>query len=155
MKNIIALSLLFLLTQSVFSQEKINEKEEQVLDLKTLDFELYYGISNNYYDHVFFEAYEYPTIREGYYMVKIFESLDGLIIFYTELSNLSTFEDGKYKLSTKLSSSNSLYKNFNIVAEKKGKKIKLLSSDSKYARVLGKIYLSDVVLDLELIKGLK
>ena len=151
MKNILKATLFLFVVNSSFSQEKIIEQVEQSLTLKTMTFTL----SNDYYEHNFFSAYEYPTITEGYYSVNLFLNFDGLVKFYTELSNLSNLEDGKYNLSTKLSSSHHLYKNQNIVAEKKGTMIKLLSSDSKYARTLMRLKTNDVTADLTYLQPFK
>lgn len=153
MKNVILL-LMMIISFVSLSQEKLTPKVDTKLKLKTFVFDMIksdYDTNTTYYEYKFFEGYEYPNIREGFYSVKIFTSIDGIKTFYKELENITKSDDGQYKLSLRLSSSNSLYSNYNIIAEKKGTNIKLLTSDSKYAKVLKRLTATTILQDYETI----
>jgi len=142
--------MMLVFSSKSFSQVKVQEQVPQILVLKTMDLKLEY----DYYNHTFMTGYEYPAIQQGFYFVSLITNLDGLILFYTELSNLSNAEDGKYTLTMKISSSNSTFKNVHFVALKKGKKINLLSSSSAYAITLAKFKIEYLQEDLNTIKAL-
>lgn len=98
--NILILTLTLLLSVMVVGQERIVEKQNEVLHLKTMDFEVIKSDDGStYYSHTLYSGYKYPKIKEGFYIQNIFVNGDGLINFYKELIKISKMEDGKYKLS--------------------------------------------------------
>lgn len=96
--------LITLITTFAFGQELIEEKENEVIDLQTLDFEVIISDTNDanvYYSHTIYSGYKYPTIKEGFYRQSIFVRGDELIDFYEEMIRVSNMQDGTYKLTKK------------------------------------------------------
>jgi len=147
----ILLSGLLLLFGNFNAQIKVATTEKEYLELLTLKYDVVTGSvgssNTRYYKHTFLEGYEYPSIREGYYSRDIFETLYGLIKFYTELANLENQEDGLYKLSISVSGYGNIY------AEKLADKVKLYSSEAKIMKY--KIFkMENIKADLITLKAL-
>jgi len=117
MKNLkVMMVMLFaLITTFSFGQERVEKHTNDILNLKTLDFEVIKSTSDTYYKHVIYSGYKYPTIREGFYSQSIFVRGDELIDFYQELIRISVMEDGIYKLSKKYGSVSKVKKTQNKI----------------------------------------
>jgi hypothetical protein len=146
-KRLLIILLALCLNTFANSQVKIEEEKKEYLELNTLKYEIFKGPSGGtYYVHTFYSAYEYPTIKEGFYTVGIFTSFEGLVTMYTELANLENLEDGLYKLSMKDK------KIGDYAASKKGDKIKITGT-SGYGNY-AKMNLEDIKKDLETLKSI-
>jgi hypothetical protein len=145
MKSLL-LSLLLVLSGTCVSQVKVEVKEKSYLYLLTTTYEIIASDdgTTTYYRRVFMWGYEYPAIREGYYVNSMLTNIDGLIKHYTELVNLENLEDGEYKLS--------IHVRGGINAIKTGSKIKLKDGYNIYN--YGKYKIEDIKTDLELLKSM-
>jgi hypothetical protein len=143
------LSLLLLISVSCLSQVRVEPKEKTYLYLSSAIYEVIKSdrpgeVSDTYYSRILRYGYEYPTIQQDYFQVSIFERIDGLVQFYTELANLENKEDGTYQLSIRVRKDGQLY------AVKKGSRIKLTSKVYKYE----KYKINEIKTDLELLKSM-
>jgi len=149
MKSLL-LSLLLVVSGTCMSQVRVETKETKYLYLLTTTYEIiepegmYKSDTITYYSRTLRAGYDYPSIQEGYFRVAIFQRIDGLVNFYTELANLENKEDGTYQLSMKVQRDGQLY------AVKKGTKIKLTSQLYKYE----KYNIDEIKTDLELLKSM-
>jgi hypothetical protein len=145
MKGILTIAVL-LLTFTTFSQVKIEKEEKSYLYLLTTNYEIITSSdgTTTYYQRVFMTGYEYPAIREGFYVNSIFTDINGLVKHYTELVNLENLEDGEYNLSVRVRGG--------IHAIKTGSKIKLKDGYNIYN--YGKYKIEDIKTDLALLKSM-
>jgi len=145
MKSLL-LSLLLVVAGTCAAQVRVEPKEKSYLYLLTTNYEIITSSdgTTTYYERVFMWGYEYPAIREGYYVNSIFTDINGLIKHYTELVNLENLEDGEYKLSVHVKGG--------INAIKTGSKIKLKDGYNIYN--YGKYKIEDIKTDLELLKSM-
>jgi hypothetical protein len=143
----LSLILFLLVVTTINAQTKVEKKEKEYLELLTLKYELFESSGVTYYTHTFVSGYKYPTIKEDYYSYGIFQRLDGLIKFYSELANLENQEDGLYKLSTTVSGMG------NIHADKSSEKIKLYASESQILKYTT-FTMSDIKADFETLKSI-
>ena len=145
MKSLL-LSLLLVVSGTCMSQVKIEVKEKSYLYLLTTTYEIIPSSdgTTTYYEKVFLTGYEYPTIREGFYVNSIFTDINGLVKHYTELVNLENLEDGEYNLSARVRGG--------IHAIKTGSKIKLKDGYNIYN--YGKYRIEDIKTDLALLKSM-
>ena len=90
--------LLCLITITSFSQTEVKPDERFKTELKSFKTEYYYGL----YSNIMYSAYQYPSIRDGFYTVGFFLRYTDLITLYEELINISKMDDGEYKLSVKM-----------------------------------------------------
>lgn len=141
-------SLLMMVSFNSFSQVKINEPVKEIVDLQTLDFEVEKSGQYTYYVNTLYATYKYPTIKEGYYTIGIWEELDGLINLYQQLVNVSTMSDGEYQLTGK-------YTKYDVT--KKGTKIIFNRVKGEYIPLGKKIKGDTATLqaDLDKLKSLK
>ena len=117
--KIMMMTLMLLINGVVMTQERIIEKQNKVLRLKTMNFEVIEGTNGtNYYSHLLYSGYKYQNIKKGFYSQRIFVNGDDLINFYKELIKISKMDDGIYKLSKK-------YGDVSKVNKKRNKKIKV------------------------------
>ena len=143
------LSLLLLVSVTCLSQVRVEPKEKTYLYLSSAIYEVIKSdrpgeVSDTYYSRILRSGYEYPTIQQDYFQVSIFERIDGLVQFYTELANLENKEDGTYQLSIRVRKDGQLY------AVKKGSRIKLTSKVYKYE----KYKINEIKTDLALLKSM-
>ena len=145
MKSLL-LSLLLVVAGTCAAQVKVESKEKSYLYLLTTTYEIIVSDdgTTTYYRRVFMWGYEYPAIREGYYVNSMLTDINGLVKHYTELVNLENLEDGEYKLSVQVRGG--------INAIKTGSKIKLKDGYNIYN--YGKYKIEDIKTDLELLKSM-
>ena len=145
MKSLL-LSLLLVVSGTCAAQVRVESKEKSYLYLLSATYEIIVSKdgSATYYCRILRAGYDYPTIQQGYFQVTIFERIDGLVDFYTEMVNLENKEDGTYQLSMRVEKDGQLY------AVKKGSKIKLTSDVYKYERY----NIAEIKTDLELLKSM-
>ena len=145
MKSLL-LSLLLVVSGTCAAQVRVESKEKSYLYLLSATYEIIVSKdgSDTYYCRILRAGYDYPTIQQGYFQVTIFERIDGLVDFYTEMANLENKEDGTYQLSMRVEKDGQLY------AVKKGSKIKLTSDVYKYERY----NIAEIKTDLELLKSM-
>jgi len=98
LKLIMMTLVMCLITMSMASQTKVEQKESFKTELKTFKVEFY----NGYYRNTLKRAYQYPTIKSGYYTVGFNFSYENLITLYEELINISKSSDGEYRLSIRM-----------------------------------------------------
>lgn len=130
-----------------FGQVKVEPhvEENDTLYLKTIHFDS----SVTGYSHTYETGYEYPTIKEGHYFIAIIATLEQLIVFYTELSNLESMADGEYVLTQWTSGK----ARGPIRAHKAGNLIKINSRDNR--RTFTTIKMEDIKADLITLQGLQ
>jgi len=145
MKSLL-LSLLLVVSGTCMSQVRVEPKEKSYLHLLTAIYEIIPSSDGTatYYCRILRYGYDYPAIQQGYFQVTIFQRIDGLVNFYTELANLENKEDGTYQLSMRVQKDGQLY------AVKKGSKIKLTSDVYKYERY----NIDEIKTDLTLLKSM-
>jgi hypothetical protein len=145
MKSLL-LSLLLVVAGTCAAQVRVEPKEKSYLYLLTTNYEIITSSDGKttYYQRVFMTGYEYPAIREGFYINSIFTDINGLVKHYTELVNLENLEDGEYKLSVQVRGG--------INAIKTGSKVKLKDGYNIYN--YGKYKIEDIKTDLELLKSM-
>ena len=145
MKSLL-LSLLLVVSGTCATQVRVESKEKSYLYLLSATYEIIVSKdgSATYYCRILRAGYDYPTIQQGYFQVTIFEKIDALVDFYTEMANLENKEDGTYQLSMRVEKDGQLY------AVKKGSKIKLTSDVYKYERY----NIAEIKTDLELLKSM-
>jgi len=151
MKSLL-LSLLLVVSGTCISQVKVETKETKYLYLLTATYEIiepegmYKSDTITYYYRILRAGYDYPSIQEGYFSVTIFERIDGLVDFYTELANLENKEDGTYELSMRVERDGAIH------AIKTGSKIKLTNNYNQYK--YGRYKMDDIKTDLALLKSM-
>jgi hypothetical protein len=151
MKSLL-LSLLLVVSGTCMSQVKVETKETKYLYLLTATYEIiepegmYKSDTITYYSRTLRAGYDYPSILEGYFRVAIFERIDGLVDFYTELANLENKEDGTYELSMRVEKDGAIH------AIKTGSKIKLTNNYNLYK--YGRYKMDDIKTDLALLKSM-
>ena len=118
--------------------------KDDSLYLKTIHFDS----SAAGYSHTYETGYDYPTIKEGFYSISIRATLEQLIVFYTELSNLESMADGEYVLT--LSSSGKV--RGPMRAHKTGNLIKINSGYNR--RTFTTIKMEDIKVDLITLQAL-
>ena len=130
-----------------FGQVKVEPyvKENDTLYLKTIHFDS----SAAGYSHTYETGYDYPTIQEGFYYIAIRATLEQLIVFYTELSNLESMLDGEYVLTQWTSGK----ARGPIRAHKAGNLIKINSRDNR--RTFTTIKMEDIKADLITLQALQ
>ncbi len=151
MKSLL-LSLLLVVSGTCISQVKVETKETKYLYLLTATYEIiepegmFKSDTITYYSKTLRAGYDYPSIQEGYFQVTIFERIDGLVDFYTELANLENKEDGTYELSMRVERDGAIH------AIKTGSKIKLTNNYNQYK--YGRYKMDDIKTDLALLKSM-
>lgn len=149
MKNLLMIVLLVTLCNYSFGQVKVEPyvKENDTLYLKTINFDP--RVDMNTYSHTFITGYEYPTIQEGHYFMAIVATLEQLIVFYTELSNLESMPDGEYVLTLWTTGK----ARGPIKAHKAGNLIKINSRENRYTFTT--IKMEDIKADLITLQALQ
>ena len=124
--------LLILLIFNSFGQVKLEKEVEETITLKTF----VWHYKSDVYSVNCFEDYENRRKKEGYFQVNLHFYKKNLKLFYSELLNLQSLDDGEYELSAKVISTNPSFDESDIIAKKKGDKIDIYaivsSTNSSY-----------------------
>ena len=147
MKSLL-LSLLLVVSGTCAAQVRVESKEKSYLYLLSATYEIIVSKdgTTTYYRRVLRAGYDYPAIQQGFFQVSIFERIDGLVDFYTEMANLENKEDGTYQLSMRVERDGAIH------AIKTGSKIKLTNNYNIFK--YGKYKIEDIKTDLELLKSI-